>query len=91
MSLNQHAKTKSQTIITGGKTLSSLACISYNDSIIQSEMICILYIVSQELSNSSCDIMKTLTNAMFPGIILEIFLMIRLFRIIYEMSNILLQ
>ena len=55
LALNQHAKTKthvrlckdlengSQTVITGGKSSNSLACFSYNDSIIRSELIWALH------------------------------------------------
>ena len=42
-------------------------------SIIHSELIWALYVVSQNLSYSSCDNIKATLNAMFPGIILETF------------------
>ena len=65
LALNQHAKTKThvclckdlkygnQTVIIWGKSSNSLAGFSYNDSIIQSELIWALYVVSQNLSYSS--------------------------------------
>ena len=45
------------------------ACITYNNSIIRSGLICTLYVVSQNLCCNSCDNIKTALNAMFPGII----------------------
>ena len=62
LALNQHAQMKthvhlckdlkngSQTVITSGKSSNLLACFSYNDSIIQSELIWALHVVSQNLS-----------------------------------------
>ena len=87
LALDQHAKTKtyvrlwkdlkngSQTVISGGKSSNSLACFSYNDSITQSELIWALHVVSQNLSCSSCDNIKVILNARFPGIIPETFSM----------------
>ena len=87
LALDQHAKTKtyvclckglkngSQTVITGCKPSNSLECFSYNDSIIQSELIWALHVVSQNLSCSSCDNVKVILNAIFPGIIPETFSM----------------
>ena len=68
-------KNESQTVIIGGKSSNSLACFSFNDSIIQSELIWALYVVSQNWSYSSCDHIKAILNEMFPGIILETFSM----------------
>ena len=57
LALNEHAKTKthvrlckdlkngSQAVITGGKSSNSLACFSYSDSIIRSELIWALHVV----------------------------------------------
>ena len=46
----QRSKNGSQTVTTGGKSSNSLACFRYNDSIIQSELIWVLHVVSQNLS-----------------------------------------
>ena len=85
LALNQHAKTKThvhlckdlkngrQAIITGGKSSNSLACFSYNDSRIRSELIWLLCVLSQNLSYSSCDNIRTTLNAMFPGLVPETF------------------
>ena len=83
LAFNQHTKTKthvclckdlkdgSQTVITGGKSSNSLVCFSYNDSIIRIDLS--IYVVSQNLSYSSCDNVKATLNAMFSGIIPETF------------------
>ena len=62
-------KTGSQTIITGGMSSKSLVFISYNDSIIWSELIWPMYVVLQYFSYSCCDNIKATFNATFSRII----------------------
>ena len=54
-------------------SLQTFPCITYNHSIIRSELIWALYVVSQNLSYSSCDNIKATLKVKFPGIIPETF------------------
>ena len=51
------------------KSSNSLAYISYSESIIWSKLIWALSVASQNLSYRSCDNVKAILDAMFPGII----------------------
>ena len=57
----------------GGKDSNLFACITYYLSIIRSELIWALYVVSQNLSYSSCNNIKATLKVKFLGIIPEIF------------------
>ena len=50
------------------KSSNSLAYISYSESIIWSKFVWALYVASQNLSYGSCDNVKAVLGAMFPGI-----------------------